>query len=304
MEFVFNKLDSLLNVNAIVAILYQKLETDFIFEGESHDFWEFIYVDIGEIIVTCGNFKYTLKKGEVSLHKPNEFHSVMSNNKDKANIITVSFVCTDEIMKSFEDKILFLNNYERKLLFDIVEETKLCFVSTTDRIPYVGMQRLENAPTGSMQIIKIMVEVLLLRLSRHKNSMDLLSRKIFLNKHNNDILLCNCIFDYLKSNIQKRITLSDISKDMNLNPSTIKRIFRELYGIGVICYFNNMKIQQAKEYIEKTGLNFTQIADKLGFDNLQYFSMVFKKKTNMTPSEYAKERGNREETQETVVFLY
>ena len=52
-------------------------------------------------------------------------------------------------------------------------------------------------------------------------------------------------------------------------------------------FFNQMKIDTAKELIRSNRLNFTQIADRLGYASVHYFSRQFKKITHMTPSEYA-----------------
>ena len=51
-------------------------------------------------------------------------------------------------------------------------------------------------------------------------------------------------------------------------------------------YILKKKIGEAKRLIREDKLNFTQISDVLCFDNPHYFSTVFKRVTNMTPSEY------------------
>ncbi len=65
--------------------------SDFSFGGESHDFWEFIYVDKGEVGITADTAKHILKKGEIAFHKPNEFHDVTATGYSAPNLIVVSF---------------------------------------------------------------------------------------------------------------------------------------------------------------------------------------------------------------------
>ena len=48
-----------------------------------------------------------------------------------------------------------------------------------------------------------------------------------------------------------------------------------------------MKVGTARQMIRDNQLNFTQIADRLGYNSIRYFSRQFKKITGMTPSEYA-----------------
>ena len=52
-------------------------------------------------------------------------------------------------------------------------------------------------------------------------------------------------------------------------------------------YFANLKIDAAKEMIRMSDMNFTQIAEELGYASIHYFSRQFKKRTAMTPTEYA-----------------
>lgn len=52
-------------------------------------------------------------------------------------------------------------------------------------------------------------------------------------------------------------------------------------------YFGRRKIEAAKEMIRREDGNFTEIATRLGYQSIYYFSRHFKKVTGMTPSEYA-----------------
>ena len=58
-------------------------------------------------------------------------------------------------------------------------------------------------------------------------------------------------------------------------------------GGGVMEYFGRRKIEAAKEMIRREDGNFTEIATRLGYQSIYYFSRHFKKVTGMTPSEYA-----------------
>ena len=78
MEYTPIPLATVFDVDAIVNISYYKLENGYVFSGESHFFWEFIYVDRGSIVVTAGADKYFLKAGELAFHCPYEFHSFQS----------------------------------------------------------------------------------------------------------------------------------------------------------------------------------------------------------------------------------
>ena len=70
--------------------------------------------------------------------------------------------------------------------------------------------------------------------------------------------------------------------------SQLQKLFHQQTGGGVMEYFGRMKIRAARQMIREGHLNFTQIAEKLGFQSVHYFSRRFKLLTGMSPSQYAK----------------
>lgn len=59
-----------LAVDDIVSVHYFEYSSNYYFEGECHDFWEFLYVDKGELDVRAGDVVQHLKKGQIIFHKP------------------------------------------------------------------------------------------------------------------------------------------------------------------------------------------------------------------------------------------
>ena len=74
-------LEDSVTINRIISVHYFQYMSDFSFPGESHDFWELVCVDRGEIDALAGDRRLTLKKGNILFHKPNEFHNVLTNGK-------------------------------------------------------------------------------------------------------------------------------------------------------------------------------------------------------------------------------
>ena len=74
------KINCLLNISEIVTIHYFEFDRNFKSHGEKHDFWEMVYIDKGEMICTADKNRFVLKSGEMTFHKPNEFHNLSGNN--------------------------------------------------------------------------------------------------------------------------------------------------------------------------------------------------------------------------------
>jgi AraC-like DNA-binding protein len=66
----------------------------------------------------------------------------------------------------------------------------------------------------------------------------------------------------------------------------LKTMFKNAAGMGVMEYFNRLKMEEAKRMIREGKHNFTEISQLLGFSSIYYFSRFFKKHSNMTPTEY------------------
>ena len=119
--------ENVINIGKIYSIHYFEYMSDFSFEGESHDFWEFICVDKGEVEVTGGDKKFILHKGEIAFHEPNEFHNVTATGTIAPNLIVISFQCDDNAIYYFRKKILKMDDVERNLLASIIFEARHTF---------------------------------------------------------------------------------------------------------------------------------------------------------------------------------
>ncbi len=293
MAYLGVKLRDSIVVGKIYSIHYFEYMSDFSFEGESHNFWEFICVDKGEVGVTGGKDFHILKKGEVAFHKPNEFHNVKATGETAPNLVVVSFQCENEAMRFFKNRILKIDETERNLLADIIIEARRCFDCRLDD-PYLqNMPQKDPDQFGSEQLIKLYLEHFLIHIIRRYSNPIVLKKKPprvdtpKAMKSNSDSDLFNRVADYLEAHLGSHVTIEEICRDNLIGRSQLQKIFRERSNLGIIEYFSLMKINAAKQMIRTNKLNFTQISEQLGYTSIHYFSRQFKKITGMTPSEYA-----------------
>ena len=260
-----------ITVDKIFTIHYFEYMSDFSFPGESHDFWEFICVDKGDVKIRMGDSDIILKKGQVAFHKPNEFHTVDATGTSAPNLVVISFRCTNPAMSFFKEKVL-------KGRLDDPYQTE--------------MIRSASATPDAEQLIKIHLEYFLIHLMRRYNQTsavhsDSTVPALKVTKMKSDTEVLNRIIHYMETHLNSRITIEQICKDNMIGRSQLQKLFQQKTGLGIIEYFSNMKIESAKEMIRTGHMNFTQISEQLGYASIHYFSRQFKKITDMTPSEYA-----------------
>lgn len=282
-----------ISINKIYSIHYFEYMSDFSFEGESHDFWEFVCVDKGEVIVTADTELSVLRHGEITFHQPNEFHNVQATGEVAPNLVVISFRCEDEAMSFFRRKTLKIDETERNILASIISEARHCFDCRLDD-PYLqNMPRKIPDLFGAEQLICLYLEQLLIHLIRRYANPDVSHRQtadpkvLKSTKSKSDTEIFNRVTAYLSSRIHSSVTIEQICKDNLIGRSQLQKIFKDSCGLGIIEYFSLMKVNAAKEMIRTNRLNFTQISEQLGYSSIHYFSRQFKKVTGMTPSEYA-----------------
>lgn len=284
MDYISINLNDFISIGKLYTIHYFEYMKDFSFAGESHDFWEFIYVDKGAVRITMDATEVVLHKGDIAFHRPNEFHKVIASENTAPNLIVISFSCHSPAMTYFRRKILKLDDRERALLADILIEARKLFDCVLDD-PYMKMMpKKPNVPSGTEQLIRLYLELFLIHVyKRTTGSSTELKGPIL--KNSTDVF--RRIVDYMELHISSKLTIERICKDNMIGRTQLQKIFQKECGMGIIEYYSKLKIDTAKHLIRNGNMNFSQIAEQLGYTSIHYFSRQFKKITDMTPSEYA-----------------
>jgi AraC-like DNA-binding protein len=281
-----------IHIDNIYSVHYFEYTNTFSFKGESHDFWELVYVDTGKINIVAGSESLSLKSNEIFFHEPNEFHSVKVDESTAPNVIIISFSCKSEMMCFLKHKKFTLNQREHNILGRIIAEARQCFSCRLDD-PYLKTLPLNSeAPFGSIELIfNYLEQFLIIMLRKHSAKSDsqprTLNSKIKVTKRMSDAKLFNEIVKNIQDNLYENISVANICETYSLSRSTLQRLFKRHCNLSITEYISYLRIERAKEMIRLQNLNFTQIAAALGYSSVHYFSRQFKQISGMNPSEYA-----------------
>lgn len=94
------------------------------------------------------------------------------------------------------------------------------------------------------------------------------------------------IKEYIKKNLDKKITLSDIANYTFFSPVYCEEIFKKEMHMPIIDYVIDLRIKEAQFMLITENSSLKVIAEKVGFFDYNYFSRIFKQRVGMTPSEY------------------
>ena len=94
------------------------------------------------------------------------------------------------------------------------------------------------------------------------------------------------IKNYIRLNLDKKISLVDISEQMNYSVSHCEMVFHKTTGVSITNYLIKKRIEKAKSLLTEKTLTLTEVADAVGFNDYNYFSRAFKKETGISPLVY------------------
>jgi AraC-like DNA-binding protein len=100
----------------------------------------------------------------------------------------------------------------------------------------------------------------------------------------------DAVIAYMENNMDSDITLDDLASVAKMSKYHFCRTFKAKYGNTIKHFLSNMRIIRAKELMLYSDYNVSQVAYKVGFNDVRYFSKIFKQKEGTTPHEYIKKR--------------
>ncbi len=98
------------------------------------------------------------------------------------------------------------------------------------------------------------------------------------------------IVDYITDNYKTIESLNEIANNFYISKQHLCNLFKQYTGTTVIKYINVLKVHASFEHLFKKGLSISEVAEKSGFCNAQYYSQTFKSVTGVSPLNYRKNK--------------
>ncbi len=86
--------------------------------------------------------------------------------------------------------------------------------------------------------------------------------------------------------IEEDISIPYIAESLNMGYSKFRKLFKQITGQSPGQYFIELRLSRAKEMLRNTNASIKEISVTLHFENTEYFSAQFRKRTGMTPSQF------------------
>ena len=104
----------------------------------------------------------------------------------------------------------------------------------------------------------------------------------------NHIFVTSFWDDKLLENMDQKITIEELSKQYHMNPTTLKSVFKSVYGTSLAAHMKEHRMEQAAKLLRETDMSIAEIAQTVGYDSQSRFAAAFKAVFQVLPREYRK----------------
>jgi len=252
-------------IEQILCPFDRQFQKDFSFSGESHDFWEIVFVKDGKLEVTEDENVYWLSGGNIVFHAPMEFHRLKSSGNTLPKVINLSFKARGRIPEELSKGVFELDFVEKKEFVRIYQLAER-FVNNPESDGFDGQEVADS------------LGAFILSLCRSNQSKQLLSSSRRAASYRNLVKTMN---DELFSNL----SLDEIAARNFMSVSYMKVLFERFAGVSPKSYYINLRLAEILRMLTE-GASVKDISDKMNFSSPNYFSAFFKKHMNMTPLQF------------------
>ena len=282
MNFNLQKFNLQLNVTRLANIHYFEFTNEYHTDYDSHNFYELIFIDKGSLNISADNFKGTLYQHQLIIHRPNEAHSLSTEDIAAPIVVIIGFECASDVLFPFSSTPISLCDEHVKRLTSVLTEGFSLYEPPYDIPNTRYMKKREVFPFGADQMIRNELEAFLITIVR-----DFLhEKKMEESQKNTSAGNIRAIHQYITENYTTNITLDNLCFIFGTNKTTLCKLFRQEYGMTILNYVNSLKIKEAKSLLRKGQMSVTQVSEQLSYNSVHYFCRQVKKATGQSPTEY------------------
>ena len=251
----------------LYTFLYQEKEQGFLFAGEAHNMAELLYVDRGSLHSVADGQDLLLRQGDIVLYKPGQWHMQYADIGVAPRFVSIGFDIAGCDISPLADRKIPTSQKSLSLLQMMLREQEQPGLYGTD-------------------VMLTLLQLLMLTLLREADTPADKPQPVHSANAENAII--RQAQQYITGHVREKLSVPVVAKSAQVSPSYLTALFQKHLQIAPGEYIRRIKLQESKQMIRESSMNFTEISEALQYSTVHHFSRQFKEKFGITPTEYAK----------------
>jgi AraC-like DNA-binding protein len=251
-----------------------------------HRGYEFIFVLAGEGSIFSQGIDYSLSSGDILVMEPNTEHQGTANPDNPFDLFTMCYDFSRD-MKHFDPELASLDTLLLRLYRAYTSKTRPPIIQDKHdmaNVIYKLAEEISDEKICRNKLIRAYIFQIFALLIR--NLADFVE-KVEVNQ--GEVELAEAVentIEFIQANYDKNLTLEDISSNVCLSASHFCRLFRHATSLTPMDYLNSTRIANAKKMLLYSNFTLSEIAYRVGYNSIHYFSRRFKETEGIPPSVY------------------
>lgn len=236
---------------------------------------EILFIISGTGVYIVDNKRYSITKGDIIISNSNVLHDEVP----EFNQMVKSYCCTisNLQLQGFEKNHLISN--EIRPVFNSGEH----YDEVNNLMNMIYFYLTSNQKGADETCHHLMIALLTIVVSIISKD-----QQIEDSDKNYQFELYEQIIKYIDLHYKEDINLHSLALAMNLSPYYLSHVFKNIAGYSPMQYSLRRRIGESQTLLINSKYSITEIASQVGYDNPNYFNIIFTKKTGMSPSQYRK----------------
>lgn len=244
---------------------------------QAHDFYEIYYLLKGERNIFIEDKIFTLHENSIVIIPPFYMHKTEGGPYKRLNLYI-----SNDLLDESERK--FLTSCASFLSFELEKSKKNAVLSLFRLFLTQSNKKDLLKKKYSLSFAKAFLYIL------QTSSLNPLSHSLINTKSNINENIILDIVAYINTHFQENITLDLLKNKFFISKNTLCKNFQQVMKCSVIEYCSAVRLNEAKHLLLTTDKSIEDVADLCGYSSANYFSLLFKSKTGLAPSNYRKKR--------------
>lgn len=248
--------------------------------------YEITFIVSGEGIILVNNKKYDVKSGDIILSNINDYHMIIPKSSIPLRFFYLGFMIDDAFVNKtpYKELINIFNNDKNQIHYS--EQLIRPFTSALAEVCTSSKFYLYN--------LELFVKEILIETLRAFNEYTMPNYNVSPVSNTFHYTIIKETTNYIENNLHNLKNMQEIATQLHFSYSYLAHIFKLYMGMSMYEYYKYVRFRKAEKMLCENNYNITDIASNIGFQSIHSFSKAFKKYYNVSPTEYARLKKQRD----------